>query len=164
MEAVRAVFLESEVLINYGRDHGDAELQGEGEAYAANALRTDLATVHSLHSLFRPKGCFWVVEDPETGTAVGSVALEDKGDGLGELRRMCINPTYRRRGLARALVCHLQAHAVGHGFTRVFLTTPSVNAPALALYKSLGFVELRSFVLPGTRRVILSELEWLPTV
>ncbi len=63
------------VLINYGRDHGDAELQGEGEAYAANALRTDLATVHSLHSLFRPKGCFWVVEDPATGTAVGSVSV-----------------------------------------------------------------------------------------
>jgi hypothetical protein len=32
----------------------------------------------------------------------------------------------------------------------------------LPLLDSLGFIELRTFLQPGTRRVVLSELEWRP--
>ncbi|MCD6079006.1 MAG: acetyltransferase [Ramlibacter sp.] len=48
---------------------------------------------------------------------------------------------HRRRGLSRRLVEHAVAHAFANGIHRVNLTVYLPNDPALALYRSLGFVE-----------------------
>ena len=51
------------------------------------------------------------------------------------------SPRHRRQGLARQVVSHAIAHAFGNAIRRVNLTVILPNAPALHLYRSLGFVE-----------------------
>jgi ribosomal protein S18 acetylase RimI-like enzyme len=50
------------------------------------------------------------------------------------MRRVCVSARYRRRGLAQALVGHLQRAALALGLTKVIMSTPVLNAPAIAMY------------------------------
>jgi ribosomal protein S18 acetylase RimI-like enzyme len=51
------------------------------------------------------------------------------------------HPSLRRRGLSRAVVETTLHHAFAAGVRRVNLLVYVPNEPALALYRSLGFVE-----------------------
>ena len=57
---------------------------------------------------------------------------------------MCLNwvvtdPEQRRRGLSRAVLCHLLARGQEAGATGACLQVVASNEPAIALYESLGF-------------------------
>jgi ribosomal protein S18 acetylase RimI-like enzyme/predicted enzyme related to lactoylglutathione lyase len=55
---------------------------------------------------------------------------------------MYVAPEWRRRGVAQALVAHMLARAAAEpGLRQVTLGVHAQNEPALALYRSLGFVE-----------------------
>ncbi|HWB77792.1 MAG TPA: ribosomal protein S18-alanine N-acetyltransferase [Nannocystaceae bacterium] len=58
------------------------------------------------------------------------------------LLRIAVAPEHRRRGLARVLVRTVLARAAELGCTHVDLEVAADNAPALALYHALGFVEV----------------------
>lgn len=58
------------------------------------------------------------------------------------LLRIAVAPEHRRRGLARVLVRAVLARAAELGCTHVDLEVAADNAPALALYHALGFVEV----------------------
>lgn len=58
------------------------------------------------------------------------------------LLRIAVAPEHRRRGLARVLVQAVLARAAELGCTHVDLEVAADNAPALALYHALGFVEV----------------------
>lgn len=165
MEAMRTLFAACDAMTNYGAEHGDLALQRIGQQYAAGVLATDLATLQSLHLVFKPRGAFWVLLDVATGDVVGTIALQDLGGGVGEMRRVCVSSRYRRRGLAGALVAHLQAAALALGLTRVIMSTPVLNAPAIALYARCGFVETVRFPaagLPSGLHLELVEMAWTP--
>ncbi|MFK7861494.1 MAG: N-acetyltransferase family protein [Granulosicoccus sp.] len=51
------------------------------------------------------------------------------------------SPAYRRRGLSRELVEAAIQHAFGNGVHRVNLQVYVPNQPAIALYRSIGFME-----------------------
>jgi GNAT superfamily N-acetyltransferase len=55
------------------------------------------------------------------------------------IRDLYVDPAYRRRGVARALLTHVITAARSAGALRVSLQTETDNAAALALYASLGF-------------------------
>lgn len=57
---------------------------------------------------------------------------------------MTIDDEHRRRGHARAAIALILDDAKQHHASRVGLTVAHVNANALALYESLGFVTTRS--------------------
>lgn len=59
-----------------------------------------------------------------------------RGGGQAEILTLATAPTARRRGLARTLVEAALAR-LGHG--PLFLEVAEDNAPAIALYRSLGF-------------------------
>ncbi len=50
-----------------------------------------------------------------------------------------VEPTYRGRGIARLVVAKAIAHARQNSARRINLTVFVPNAPAVALYESLGF-------------------------
>jgi len=54
-------------------------------------------------------------------------------------------PQYRRRGLARSIVAALRDWAASEGAREAYLQVESDNAPAIALYRSLGFVREYSY-------------------
>lgn len=163
MECMRVLFAACDAMTNYGAEVGDAALCRIGQEYAACVLATDLATIHSVRRVFKPRGSFWVLEDTVTMGIVGTIALQDLGGGVGEMRRVCVSARYRRRGLAQALVAHLQRAALALGLTKVIMSTPVLNAPAIAMYSRCGFQETVRFPaagLPVGTSLELVEMAW----
>jgi ribosomal protein S18 acetylase RimI-like enzyme len=73
------------------------------------------------------------------GDAASGVAAVD-GDWAG-FRSIEVDPAHRRRGLALAVLGALAGWAAERGATTAYLQVLGDNAPALALYERLGFVE-----------------------
>ena len=62
-----------------------------------------------------------------------------------EIKRLCVHPRFRGRGLARTLVAEAISRATARGFTHAILDTDVINMPAAhALYLSFGFREYGS--------------------
>jgi ribosomal protein S18 acetylase RimI-like enzyme len=55
-----------------------------------------------------------------------------------DLDRLCVDPPWFRRGIARRLLDHVLAAEPGGD---VLVSTGAANEPALRLYRSIGFVE-----------------------
>ena len=64
----------------------------------------------------------------------------------GQITNVATLPSFRRLGLARAVLDELVARARERGVHSIFLEARVSNTPAISLYKSLGFCEI------GTRR------------
>jgi ribosomal-protein-alanine acetyltransferase len=62
-----------------------------------------------------------------------------RGGGEAEVMTLAVDPAARRRGLGRALMAALVEAARQAGQAAVGLTVAQDAAPALALYRSLGF-------------------------
>jgi ribosomal protein S18 acetylase RimI-like enzyme len=83
-------------------------------------------------ALLPPATCFARIDD----RAVGFVAISD---GIAVLEAIATTPDARGRGLARAIVAALLDWARAAGAQRAALQVMADNAPALALYRRLGF-------------------------
>lgn len=77
--------------------------------------------------------CTVAVEDSKV---VGFLAFEQIMDE-GSIVEVAVSPDYRRRGIARALINEALRNCTG--LCTVFLEVREGNAPAVALYESLGF-------------------------
>jgi GNAT superfamily N-acetyltransferase len=73
------------------------------------------------------------------GTAAGCGGVQLYGSEYAELKRMYIRPAFRGRGLGRAMLAHLAAHARGQGATLLRLETGRYEDAAIGLYESFGF-------------------------
>lgn len=90
-----------------------------------------------------PQGIFVIGRDAGQPVACGGVRLVEAG--IGELKRMYVVPAARRRGIARALLEHLECEARALGATRLRLETGLSQPEALALYASAGYTEAEPF-------------------
>jgi GNAT superfamily N-acetyltransferase len=90
-----------------------------------------------------PQGIFVIGRDAGQLVACGGVRLVEAE--VGELKRMYVVPAARRRGIARALLHHLEGEARTLGATRLRLETGLHQPEALALYASDGYVEAEPF-------------------
>lgn len=77
------------------------------------------------------------------GSVVGVAALFRDAPDHFELARMAVDPAHRGRGIGRALASAALQKARDEGATRVTLGSNTKLAPALALYRSLGFTVVR---------------------
>ena len=76
------------------------------------------------------------------GTEIlGACALVVEPDGTLELAKMAVHPAARGRGVGRALGEAVVAAARARGASRLELLSNTSLAPAIALYRALGFVE-----------------------
>jgi ribosomal protein S18 acetylase RimI-like enzyme len=107
-----------------------------------NGKRTkeEILAGHRGQGKFHPD-FWWLVHDGAEPVAV--VLLVEMPDALTwELAYLGIVPSARRRGIARAMTIRA-LHAVrSQGAARLLLAVDERNSPALALYDSLGFVEI----------------------
>ncbi|KAI8583467.1 hypothetical protein K450DRAFT_223842 [Umbelopsis ramanniana AG] len=95
--------------------------------------------------IYAPKGekNFFVCED-STGAIAGFVALDyhpERPKRTGELRRMIVSPTHRRRGVAEFLIQALIKHAKKNDLQVIELGTSDVQYGAKKLYQKLGWKE-----------------------
>jgi GNAT superfamily N-acetyltransferase len=90
-----------------------------------------------------PQGIFVIGRDAGQPVACGGVRLVEAT--VGELKRMYVVPAARRRGVARALLAHLELEARKLGATRLRLETGLRQPEAIALYASAGYADAEAF-------------------
>ena len=97
-----------------------------------------------------PRGAFFVGYVDRAAVATGAWRLRDDVTALGstrtaEIKRMYVSPTARRRGMARAMLAHLEATARATGAEVAILETGLAKPEAIGLYTSSGYEAIEKF-------------------
>lgn len=104
-----------------------------------------------------PDGALLIARDGNA--AAGCVALRRLDDGSGEMKRMYVREAYRGSGLGRRLAVAIIEEARKRNYRRVVLDTLPKLAPAIALYRDLGFRETAPYLACPTPGAICFELK-----
>jgi GNAT superfamily N-acetyltransferase len=91
-----------------------------------------------------PKGGVYLVAYAD-GKPVACGALRPLGEATGEIRRMYVTRSARRRGCAAAILQALEANGLRLGYTRLRLETGRKQTAAMALYEAAGFRRIEPF-------------------
>ncbi len=105
-----------------------------------------------------PGGVLLIARDADA--AAGCVALRRLDAGTGEMKRMYVREQYRGSGLGRRLAVAVIEAAKKKGYARVVLDTLPKLAPAIALYRDLGFREVGPYLESPTPGAICFELRF----
>lgn len=109
------------------------------QAVMFDALYRDLGDAHErLDTLRRiPAPMFFGRIDLDGApAAIGACAVDSGWAGISVMRTL---ETARRQGLAGRIIASLMRQAVAVGARRAYLQVEAANAPAVALYRRLGF-------------------------
>ena len=90
---------------------------------------------------------------------IGMAAIRPLGDGVCELKRMVIRPTWRGRGFGRLLGEEAVRTVKYVGFRSIRLDTLARLEAALELYRSMGFVEIDAYRENPCEDAVFMELE-----
>jgi ribosomal protein S18 acetylase RimI-like enzyme len=99
------------------------------------AIDADLATIDKFKP---PDGRLILAFDGDRAFGIG--CLRRIGTDTAEIKRMYVEPAYRRRGIGRAILDQLIAGASARGYAVIRLDSPDFMTAAHALYRSRGFV------------------------
>lgn len=86
------------------------------------------------------------------GEATAAVLTTELAPGVDHIAQIVVDPDARRRGLARMLLQRAFNAAADADATQMTLLVAASNAPAHALYESMGFVETARFVVGLNRQ------------
>jgi GNAT superfamily N-acetyltransferase len=90
-----------------------------------------------------PYGVFLIGSVDEKDVACGGLRL--RSEGIGEIKRMYVEPSARGNGLSREVLAALLSHARAVGLTEVWLETGTEQPEARRLYESSGFVPMEPY-------------------
>lgn len=76
------------------------------------------------------------------GNACGIGCLKSINDEIGEIKRMYVNPSFRKIGAGRAILQALLNAAKETGYKKVRLDSPKFMEAAHSLYRSFGFTAI----------------------
>lgn len=103
-----------------------------------------------------PGGALLIARDKDA--AAGCVALRKLDASTGEMKRMYVRDAYRGSGLGRRLAAAIIEEAKKRKYRRVVLDTLPKLAPAIALYRDIGFRETGPYLPNPTPGAICFEL------
>ena len=103
-----------------------------------------------------PGGTLLIARDAQG--PVGCVGLRRHGPESGEMKRMYVRDRGRGSGLGRRLAVAVIEEARRRSYRRLLLDTLPKLAPAIALYRSLGFREIGPYLSCPTPGAICFEL------
>jgi GNAT superfamily N-acetyltransferase len=107
--------------------------------------RYDASEIHGIDAeAFDRDGGYLVVCRLE-GRAVGCGAFRPLGEGIAEIKRMYVRDEARRKGVAEAILAHLEAELRRRGFESMVLETGTRQQEAQRLYRKLGFFPIPRF-------------------
>jgi GNAT superfamily N-acetyltransferase len=134
-------------------------LFGEYSALVAEALsfQNFQEELEALPGAYAPPGgALLIARDKDA--AAGCVALRRLDAGTGEMKRMYVRDAYRGTGLGRRLAEAVIEEARSRKHGRIVLDTLPKLAPAIALYRDLGFRETGPYLASPTPGAICFEL------
>ena len=115
------------------------------EVYIERALREEIDRIPAYYS--DRDGGFWVIVKGDK--VVGTFGLERASDDAMELRRMYVDPSARRRGIARQMLQFAEDECRRRNVSRLELSTAEIQQAALALYRNAGYRLVREETVEG---------------
>ncbi|WP_419252474.1 GNAT family N-acetyltransferase [Caulobacter sp. ErkDOM-YI] len=103
------------------------------------------------------KGGHILMAETDEGEVIGCVGLILLADGGFEVAKMTVTEQARGTGLGRLLMQACIDRAEALGAPRLYLETNSSLAPALGLYRAMGFVDLPHRDTPYARADVFME-------
>ena len=76
---------------------------------------------------------------------VGLASLKRINSNIGEIKRMYVDPSFRRIGAGQALLQALLVEAKKEGYISVRLDSPKFMEAAHSLYRSFGFQDIEAY-------------------
>ena len=145
-EAVRDLFAHAQDDFAESYQHSTADREGFHE-YIDGALNHDLAHVERSY-LQRPSSNFWIAE--LDGRLVGSIGAYRRDDEEAEIRRLAVDRTARRQGIASRLLNQAEDFCRDAGYARAIVWTANHMTAAIAFLKHRGYHELEDHAFPHT--------------
>jgi putative acetyltransferase len=105
------------------------------EAYIERALAEEIDRITAYYG--ERKGGFWVAI--ENDKLIGTFGLERASPDAMELRRMYVDLSARRRGIARQMLRFAEDECRQRKVLKLELSTSELQNAALALYKNAGY-------------------------
>lgn len=72
-------------------------------------------------------------------TAIGCAGLKPYSGNSAEIKRVWVEPSYRRGHIAQEMMTRLEKKALENGFNRLILQTREIMTGAVRLYMKLGY-------------------------
>ena len=126
---VRALFIRVNRLLS------PPDLRDAFEGYIERALTEEIDRIPAYYG--ERDGGFWVAV--KCDKVVGTFGLERAADDAMELRRMYVDPSARRQGIARRMLQFAEDECRRRRVKRLELSTAEIQHAAIALYKSAGY-------------------------
>ena len=124
-----------ELFVRVNRLLAPADMRDAFEIYIARSLTEEMDRVSEYYS--ERKGGFWVAVDGRK--IVGMFGLESSGRYAMELRRMYVDPDFRRRAIARRMLNFAEQECRRRNRPRLDLSSSELQQEALALYQNAGY-------------------------
>lgn len=132
LRAVRSLWLD---YLTWGND--ELEVRHGFRLPVQEAVENDVATIAKFQP---PDGRLLLAFEDDV--AVGTACMRRIAARTCEVKRMWVDPSYRRGGLGRRMLDQLIAAARIAGYERVRLDSPDFMIAAHSLYHSNGFVDI----------------------
>ena len=120
------------------------------EGYIERSLTEEIGRVGAYFA--ERDGGFWVAISG--GALAGMFGLEPSENGM-ELRRMYVDPSIRRRGVARRMLTRAEQEARSAGAVQLDLSTSELQEAALGLYQKAGYELVRKEVATTSSNKVL---------
>jgi GNAT superfamily N-acetyltransferase len=128
-----------ELFIMVNRLLSPPALRDTFESYIRRSLTEEIDRIVAYYG--ERDGGFWVAS--KANKIAGMFGLERVAPDAMELRRMYVDPSVRRSGVARQMLRYAEAECRRRGIPRLELSTSELQSAALALYRGEGYVLIR---------------------
>lgn len=124
-----------ELFISVNRLLSPPDMREVFESYIARSLTEEIDRIPTYYG--ERGGGFWVaIRDQRI---VGMFGLERAGADSLELRRMYVDPSARRLGIASAMLRYAEDECRRLSVDRIELSTSELQSAAIALYRQAGY-------------------------
>ena len=114
--------------------------------YGVHPHDPEEATTHDIATIDKflpPHGRLMLAYSDTRACGIGCLKRID--DGIGEIKRMYVDSSFRKIGAGRALLHSLLSAAEGAGYRKVRLDSPKFMEAAHALYRRAGFKDIPAY-------------------
>lgn len=131
-----------------------------------SVLSSSFRRVDNILSTYKREGSrFLVARDTTTNQVIGGVGIGPlhglpASEGIGEIRELVIEESYRGRGIGTSLIRHCLELAKGLGYQRLYMETTPQMENAQRLFRKFGFRPVTH--APGNRYIEAAKVETLP--